>query len=173
MVRRRAKDERGVALVEFALVLPMLLLVMVAIFEFGRVFNYWIDTTHLANEGARWAVVDRAPGNNLQTYLCAKAATGELRNGLSVRVEFDTDPNDGTETYTTTSTGLEQGDAVRVRAQKTYNLAGFLRNIPIFGPVFPPGTVTFKGTSVMRIEQLRGASGSTPLTYTGGVTTCT
>ena len=55
-------DESGVALIEFALVLPLLLLVLCGIFEFGRIYNYWIDETHLANEAARWAAVDRNPG---------------------------------------------------------------------------------------------------------------
>ena len=43
--------EAGVALVEFALVLPLLLVILFGMLDFGKAFNYWIDTTHLANSG--------------------------------------------------------------------------------------------------------------------------
>jgi len=76
-------------MVEFALVVPLLFLVIGGIFEFGRTFNYWIDSTHLANEAARWAVVDRAPGSNLQQYICSQASTGEMQKGLRASVQFD------------------------------------------------------------------------------------
>ena len=55
------RRQEGAALVEFALVLPLLLLLLLGMLEFGRVFNYWIDETHLANAAARWAAVDRTP----------------------------------------------------------------------------------------------------------------
>ena len=46
------------------LVLPLLLVILFAMLDFGRVFNYWIDSTHLANEGARWAVVNNNPNTS-------------------------------------------------------------------------------------------------------------
>ena len=58
----RARSEEGVALVEFALILPVLALLLFGMLDFGKAFNYWIDETHLANEGARWAVVNKNPG---------------------------------------------------------------------------------------------------------------
>ena len=75
-VLNRLGSEEGVALVEFALVLPILALLLFAMIDFGKAFNYWIDETHLANEGARWAVVDRNPGGgSLQQYLVDQATT--------------------------------------------------------------------------------------------------
>ena len=79
---RRSSNERGAALVEFALVLPLLLVLVFGMLEFGKAFNYWIDTTHLANEGARWAVVNHNPGSGtLQEYVKSRANTVELRDG--------------------------------------------------------------------------------------------
>ena len=52
----------GQALVEFALVLPLLLLVVIGIFEFGKAINYWIDQNQIASEGARWVAVNKVPG---------------------------------------------------------------------------------------------------------------
>ena len=43
--------ERGAALVEFALVLPILAVMLFGMIEFGRAINYWIDATHLAQRG--------------------------------------------------------------------------------------------------------------------------
>ena len=40
--------------------------------DFGRAFNYWVSTTHLASEGARLAAVDSAPGGDLQAYIRSK-----------------------------------------------------------------------------------------------------
>jgi hypothetical protein len=54
---RFVKDTRGTALVELALVLPLLLLLILGMLDFGKAFNEWIDETHLANEGARLAAV--------------------------------------------------------------------------------------------------------------------
>ena len=54
---RRLGGERGTALLETALTLPLLLLVAVAIFEFGRAFQTWEVLTNAAREGARVAVL--------------------------------------------------------------------------------------------------------------------
>ena len=46
---------------EFALILPVFVLLVVGLLAFGRIFFYWIEANHLASETARWAVVDRNP----------------------------------------------------------------------------------------------------------------
>jgi len=50
--------EDGQSAVEFALVVPLLLLVIIAILHFGKVMNYWLDLNHVASEGARKAAVN-------------------------------------------------------------------------------------------------------------------
>ena len=62
MKRERTAGERGQATVEFAIVLPLVLLLIVGMIEFGKAFNYWLSLNHLANETARWAAVDTSPG---------------------------------------------------------------------------------------------------------------
>lgn len=49
----KERPERGAAAVEFALVLPLLLLLVFGIIEFGFVFNRYISVTHAAREGVR------------------------------------------------------------------------------------------------------------------------
>ena len=58
------RRERGAALLETALVLPLVLLVAVGIFDFGRAFQTWQVLTNAAREGARVAVL---PGANVGT----------------------------------------------------------------------------------------------------------
>lgn len=58
---RRLRRERGQATVEFALVLPLVLLVVVGAIQFGMAFNFWLDLNHVASQSARWVTVNRLP----------------------------------------------------------------------------------------------------------------
>ncbi|MFQ4149952.1 TadE/TadG family type IV pilus assembly protein [Arthrobacter sp. LAPM80] len=54
------KSERGAAAVEFAFILPVLLLLVIGIMEFGFLFNQQISASNAAREGARYAAVHYA-----------------------------------------------------------------------------------------------------------------
>ena len=58
---RRNKSERGANLVEFALVAPLLILLIFGIIEFSWVLAQNLNIRHGAREGARLAAVDHAP----------------------------------------------------------------------------------------------------------------
>jgi Flp pilus assembly protein TadG len=58
---RLAKSERGTAVVEFALIAPLLFLIVFGIIEFGRILNAYNDLTQLAGQGARAAAVSSNP----------------------------------------------------------------------------------------------------------------
>ncbi|WP_081994591.1 TadE/TadG family type IV pilus assembly protein [Kocuria rosea] len=47
------RSARGAVAVEFALVLPLLLMILFAIIEFGHAYNVQISVTHAAREAAR------------------------------------------------------------------------------------------------------------------------
>jgi Flp pilus assembly protein TadG len=51
------KNERGAALIETAFTIPIILLISVAIFEFGRAYQTWQVLTNAAREGARQAIL--------------------------------------------------------------------------------------------------------------------
>jgi Flp pilus assembly protein TadG len=138
------RRDAGVALVEFALVLPLLLTILFGMLDFGKAFNYWIDETHLANEGARWAVVNNNPGpGTLQEYIQQQADTPELRNGgsssvptpLQICISF---PN-GTASV---------GDPVHVTATTTYNW------LPFLGDRIGIAQTSISGSATMRLEAL-------------------
>jgi len=54
------KNNRGQTLVEMALVLPILLLIIFGIIEFGRIFNAHLTLTHASREGARAGAVHKS-----------------------------------------------------------------------------------------------------------------
>src|SRR6266576_5840996 len=80
---RWSADERGQALIEFALILPLVLLLLFGMIDFGKAFNYWNDETHLANEAARQAVVNRCPsctsGQTINDWISTEADSAELQ----------------------------------------------------------------------------------------------
>ena len=51
------RDQDGAAAVEFALLLPLLVLLLFGLIQFGIAFNTKIQATNAAREGARMAVV--------------------------------------------------------------------------------------------------------------------
>ena len=55
---RGPRSERGSQLIEFALVLPLLLLLVLGILDFGLLFQRYEAVTNAAREGARVAVLD-------------------------------------------------------------------------------------------------------------------
>lgn len=57
VIRRFRKSETGQALVEFTMILPVFLLLLFAMVDFGRGFYTWLLVTNAAREGARVAAV--------------------------------------------------------------------------------------------------------------------
>ncbi|MCL5677285.1 MAG: pilus assembly protein [Firmicutes bacterium] len=56
MWERLGRDEKGQSLVEFALVVPILLLLVLGIMEFGRAYSANLTLQNATREGARLAV---------------------------------------------------------------------------------------------------------------------
>ena len=147
---------------EFALILPLLMLLLIGMLDFGKAYNYWIDQTHLANEGARWAAVNNGTPCpiktiTLQQCIQSKANTPELRDGgtssisgpLGVCIGF---PN-GTSTV---------GSPVEVKVSTTYKW------LPFIGDEISILQTTINGSATMRIEQAASnyaaGAGGTPAT---------
>ena len=52
-------NEKGQAMVEFAIVLPILLMLVLGIIQFGITFNHYLTLTDAVRAGARQAAVSR------------------------------------------------------------------------------------------------------------------
>jgi Flp pilus assembly protein TadG len=140
-LRTRIADQRGTSLVEFALILPVLALILFGLLDFAKAFNYWNDQTHLAAEGARWAVVNSNPGSGqtLQQYLQQQADTSELRGLAVVCVAFPTNPDTGTSGHV--------GDPVTVTVRSRYTWLPFVSSRAGLSP-----STTITGSATMRLE---------------------
>ncbi|MFI5622882.1 TadE/TadG family type IV pilus assembly protein [Nocardioides sp. NPDC051685] len=72
---RPDRADRGAAAVEFALVLPLLLLMLFGLIDFGRALNAQITLTQSAREGVRLAALQQ-PGVEDRTRAAAEPMTG-------------------------------------------------------------------------------------------------
>jgi Flp pilus assembly protein TadG len=134
---RRKNGEKGQALVEFTLLVPIFLLLLFAIVDFGMGFYSWITVTNAAREGAR---------------LGAVSAT---QTDIEDRVYQTSDlPNEATQmTVTVTNAQGQPGESVVVVVDYDYDLITPLAGIVSFvsGNVLGP-TLTLSSTAEMRLE---------------------
>lgn len=80
--RRRPHDRRqsGAAAVEAAVVLPLVMLLLFGIIEYGFVFNRWTTTTHAAREGVR---VYSITGDQAEAEQAAEDAAPDLGSTIT------------------------------------------------------------------------------------------
>jgi len=77
-IRTRLTADDGQSMLEAALTLPLVLLVCVGIFEFGRAFQTWQVLTNAAREGARIAVMPSSVPGGVQTIVKGYMTDGQL-----------------------------------------------------------------------------------------------
>lgn len=85
----RGRRSNGQTLVEFALVLPVMMLLLCGVFEFGRLLQSWVTLQHAVEEGGRYAVTglgyDQGAGvREAQIVATTKAAAVGLNIDNSV-----------------------------------------------------------------------------------------
>jgi Flp pilus assembly protein TadG len=133
MPRRRASDcQSGAAAVELALVLPILLVLVFGIVDFGRAYNAQISLTQAAREGAR---VRALGGDAAATTTRVQLAAGFLPAASVSVAPGAACPANPLPT-----------DVVTVTASSTFTYAtpvGALAG-------FAAGPITLSGTGVMR-----------------------
>jgi Flp pilus assembly protein TadG len=172
--RFRAADQRGVALVEFALVLPLILLLLLGMIDVGKALNYWNDETHLANEAARAAAVNRSPvsGTTINDAVKNEADSSELRNGgtssisspgVKICIWF---PNNN-DSSDDPARDHAKGDPVEVKVSAKYNWLAYLVGRGL------RASSTITATSRMRIEQPFKTGALETNEYTTGTNTAT
>lgn len=87
-------SERGQSLVEFALALPILVLLLFAVIQFGVAFNNYVTLTDATRAGARKAAVGRRlPSPQSSTITAVRNSATDLRQGdLNVTVSSTWQP---------------------------------------------------------------------------------
>ncbi len=121
---RTSRGEGGAAAIELALILPVLVLLLFGIIEFGRGYNAKIEITGAAREGARVLALDSgdpaatvaaaAPtldAGNLQVTTSGSPCVTGTQASVTVSYPFDYNiPLFGTNTITLSSTGVMRCD---------------------------------------------------------------
>jgi Flp pilus assembly protein TadG len=79
--------ERGAELIEFALVFPTLLLVMLGIADFGFLFQHYEVVTNAAREGARVAILPGYTDGDVQARVAQYLTAGGLTGTATTTVE--------------------------------------------------------------------------------------
>jgi Flp pilus assembly protein TadG len=132
---RRGRGQEGSAAVEFAIILPVLLLIISGLFDFGWAF-YWKETVANASRGgARYASLANYPSGARTVYTSAQITsfvTTTYGNDLAVVVAG--------------STAVGSARSVTVTKTMTYFVAGFL----ISRGINLPGTIS--NTTSMTME---------------------
>jgi Flp pilus assembly protein TadG len=142
---RARRRTRGQSLVEFALVIPLFILLLVAVFDLGRAVFAYNTLTNAAREGARMAIVNQ----DTPTIVAeAKASTAIVElNDPSVEVGFFQMANDGTPDLSDVCSPVAVGCLAVVSFEATYRPV-----TPLIGNIVFGSGVTFEATSVLSVE---------------------
>lgn len=95
---KRDRKEDGQAMVEFALILPIFLLILCGIIDFGWLFYNQLSLNNACREGARYAVVNTAEDANTQAiinHIENSTTTVFANDGVDIEIIY-TAPNDPT-----------------------------------------------------------------------------
>jgi uncharacterized membrane protein len=166
--RGRAGGEAGQTLVEFALVLPLLMIVVLGVIDLGKAFGYKNDLTNLANQAARAAAVNKCPGGctSIEAWIKSQAPSNELRSGggsiegtglqAASAITF-TFPDAGRPNYC-------PGDPVKATVKVHYNWLNFLK---VMGALPSPGA-DITGSATVRLEKAYDVSNPANNAYAAG-----
>ena len=135
-MRRPAPDrDHGAAAVEFALVVPIFLVLVFGIIQYGYFFLQSTAAEHAAREGAREAAVGRVTCAQLETLVMARGGTANVK---SVKTTF-TDVSVPTD-------GYSRGDTLNIEI--TWRPLRF--GLPV--PFIDPGDITEQAATRVEFE---------------------
>ncbi len=140
----RQKAGWGQTLAEFAIVIPIALLLLLAVFDLGRAVLLYNGLTNAAREGARLAIVNQDPaliGQRVQ----ATTFAGAVSNLGSVVQFRESGPNAGDPTANAACSPVRVGCIAVVAPQSDWSLI-----TPIFSSIIGP--ITFQARSELPVE---------------------
>lgn len=124
------KNQKGQALVEFALILPILLLVVMAILQFGMMLNSYLTIENASREGARAGIVG--------------SSDAEIQQ-LIISTSPNLDPTNLTVSITPEEGLRKSGDTIIVEVSYNYEFV-----VPIISSIVK--NVVLNGQTSMRVE---------------------
>ena len=130
-IMQKFKNRKGQSLVETALVLPIIILIIMGIIDFGMMFNNYLIVSNASREGARTAAVGATDSKIVSVV---KTVSATLDN---TKISTVISPVEALR---------KKGDEVVVKVIYEYELL-----TPMIESLLP-GPVELKGTAVMRVE---------------------
>lgn len=127
------KTEKGQSLVEFALVLPVLLLILFGIVDFGRILHVYLTLDHAGREAARVASIGEQSDTKIKDVAEAQGGSIQLDRDKVLIVPSETDG------------GRTSGDTVSITISHDID---FLT--PVISQIV--GSFKLEDTTVMRVE---------------------
>lgn len=141
-LRRLARGDSGQALVEFALVAPLMLILLLGMVEFGRAWNTYQTVTDAAREGARIAAV------NSKQNLSADSVFHAVRKALAAARLDSAAATIDTSGYNFAP--ADENEAVRISVTYPYSFT-FLR--PFLRWTTQQASISLQTAVVMRNER--------------------
>jgi TadE-like protein len=140
------RAENGQALVEFALVTPLLLMLIIGIIEFGRAWNMSQVITDATRQGARTASI---LGNDVNPAVVVGDSVRFVTRRALAAGNINPDA-----TGVLITLGIEDGGrSARVDVAVPYNFGFFGPVMRYAGEAFGADNITLRSSAVMRIEQ--------------------
>ena len=142
---QRIRSERGAAIIETALTLPILLLVCVGIFEFGRAYETSQVLTNAAREGARVAILPAPGAGAADTRVRDYLKLGGLTSDSTVGVDITSVP------VSLGAAGTASASKVTVTYPFSFIVLQPVAQLVVKGST-TGGPITLTATAVMRNE---------------------
>lgn len=177
-LRHHLAKEDGTAMIELALVLPILAFLALAIVDFGKAINYWNDTNQIAASAARYAAVNTDPGKNTDgspknacglngsspctsfaDWVRRQAETGELGYGDPGVADGDASTSGPLQVCVAFPNGAKTvGNPIKITVRTGYSLIPLLNARPAFDHGVQKkrkviGLINIAGEATMRLEQ--------------------
>ena len=145
--RSRLANERGQALLETAITLPLVLFVAVAIFEFGRGYQTLQVVTNAAREGARIAVLPSSTPADVQARVVTYLQDGQLANASQATVSINR-----SSTVAIGTTGTASASTVTVSYPFSFMVINPIANLVARGSTLGSAPFTINAFAKMRNE---------------------
>lgn len=131
MMKKFIKNQKGQALVEMAFVLPILLMLVFGITEFGRIFGAELILSNSAREGARYAAVGATDTEVVTKIINTASILDNTKLFISI---------------TPSESNRKRGESVKIKVQYP---------VEIYAPIisnFTGDPYVAKGEATMRME---------------------
>jgi Flp pilus assembly protein TadG len=126
-------SERGQSVVEFALIVPLLLFLMLGVVDFGRGVGAYVALSHAAREGARAGIYTAATDSEIRNTV--KAQAGLLGNVPDENIIIS--PN----------SPCQSGDTLQVVVNHEFSAV-----TPLFNVFWDGDTLTMTAVARMKVE---------------------